>query len=239
MARPQVSVVIRVKNEARALADTLDLVFSQRGVEGLEVIVVDSGSTDGTTDVVRRTPARLIEIPAHEFSYGHALNIGVAAAEADRIVSLSAHSYPAHAWWLSALIAPLDDDRVAGVYGRHLLTPQASLPDRVAVRLAGVDRPSPRIHRRRVLFSNANSAFRRDLALTYPFDEALGGGKDAQWAYNVQGAGWCIRYEPRAAVFHEHNETLDHLLRRLMTDQPILVRLQLRSLVRMTTGARG
>lgn len=238
MERPQASIVIRVKDEAGALADTLDLVFSQRGVERFEVIVVDSGSTDGTTEVTRRTPARLIEIPAHEFSYGHALNVGVAAAEAEHVVSLSAHSYPAHAWWLASLIAPLGDDSVAGVYGRHHLSPHASLSDRVSVRIAGVDRPAPRVHRRRVLFSNANSAFRRDLAIAYPFDEALGGGEDAQWAYTVQGRGWCVRYEPRAGVFHEHNETVDRLLRRLMTDQPVLARLQLQSLVRMGTEAR-
>ena len=40
-----------------------------------------------------------------------------------------------------------------------------------------------------------------------------------------------IRYEPRAAVFHEHNESFERLLRRLANDQPTLAGLQLRSFV--------
>lgn len=158
MGRPNASIVIRVKNEARAIAATLGRIAIQRDVADFEVIVVDSGSTDGTLDVVRGTPARLLEIPACTFTYGRALNIGVAAAESERIVSLSAHSFPADEHWLASLLAPLDEDLVAGVYGQHLLTSHASIPDRIAVGLSGVARKRPRTQTRSVLFSNANSA---------------------------------------------------------------------------------
>ena len=238
MNRPRASIVIRVKNEARAIAATLGRIAMQRGVDDFEVIVVDSGSTDGTLDVVRETPARIIQIPARTFTYGRALNIGVAAAESERIVSLSAHSYPADEHWLASLIAPLDEDLVAGVYGQHLLTPLASIPDRIAVGLSGVAGKRPRTQTRRVLFSNANSAFRRDLAVAYPFDESLSGGEDAAWAFKVQRSGWVIRYEPRGAVFHEHNESFERLLRRLANDQPTLAGLQLRSFVPKRLAAR-
>lgn len=231
MSRPRASIVIRVKNEARALGVTLCRVFSQRHVDHFEVIVVDSGSTDGTTDVARAFPVTLVEIPAESFTYGRALMIGIETANADQIVSLSAHSYPAHPRWLASLIAPLDEDCVAGVYGRHHLTRRASIADRIAVAVSGVAAKRPRVQTRRVLFSNANSAFRRDLAIAYPFDQTLGGGEDAAWAYTVQRAGWAIRYEPHAAVFHEHNESFSRLIRRLANDQPTLACLQLRSLV--------
>ena len=239
MSRPRASIVIRVKNEARALRATLGHVFAQRNVDGFEVIVVDSGSTDGTTDVARTFPVTLVEIPAASFTYGRALMVGVETASADRIVSLSAHSYPAHERWLASLIAPLDEKGVAGVYGQHLLTPRASIADRIAVAVSGVAGKRPRVQTRRVLFSNANSAFRRDLAIAYPFDQTLGGGEDAAWAFTVQRAGWAIRYEPRAAVFHEHNESFDRLIRRLANDQPTLARLQLRSLVTRSPGRQG
>lgn len=236
MSRPDASIIIRVKNEARAIRETIRRVFAQSGVGTIEVIVVDSGSTDGTIEVVRTLPVTLIEIAPRTFTYGRALNIGASAASSERVVSLSAHSYPADEHWLSVLIAPLVENGVAGVYGRHRLTPGASLPDRIAVALSGVASERPRRQTRRVLFSNANSAFRRDLALDTPFDETLGGGEDAAWAFTMQRRGWAIRYEPRAAVFHEHNESFERLARRLVNDQPTLARLQLRSLVARKAG---
>jgi rhamnosyltransferase len=236
MGRPQASVIIRVKDEASAIAATLDGVFAQRDVDEFEVVVVDSGSTDGTTDVVRKFPVTLVEIAPHTFTYGRALNIGVRAARSERVVSLSAHSFPAHEHWLASLIGPLGEHGVAGVYGQHRLTRRASMADRIAVGVSGVAGTRPRIQVRRVMFSNANSAFRRDLAVAYPFDEALGGGEDAAWAFKVQRAGWAIRYEPDAAVFHEHNESFPRLARRVANDLPTIARLQLRSLMGRVTS---
>jgi rhamnosyltransferase len=99
-----VSIVIRAKNEARFIGETLAAIGRQEGVGQVEVIVVDSGSTDGTQDIVRGYPARLIEIPPETFTYGRALNLGVAAARGGVVVSLSAHSLPAHERWLANLV---------------------------------------------------------------------------------------------------------------------------------------
>src|SRR5688572_7185097 len=96
------SIVIRAKNEAGAIGETLDSVFGQRGAPGFEVIVVDSGSTDATLDIVRRTDARVIEIPPQSFTYGRALNIGISAARGEFVVALSAHSTPINDRWLAS-----------------------------------------------------------------------------------------------------------------------------------------
>jgi len=52
MPLPQISVVIPVYNGADFIADAVDNVLSQ-GYPGLEIIIVDDGSTDGTEAVVR------------------------------------------------------------------------------------------------------------------------------------------------------------------------------------------
>jgi rhamnosyltransferase len=222
-----VSIVIRAKNEARFIGETLEAIGRQEGGDRVEVIVVDSGSTDGTTDVVRGFPARLLEIAPETFTYGRALNVGVAAAQGDVVVSLSAHSLPTHERWLANLVRNFGDTRVAGVYGRQLPRASASCFDLFGMALSGVTSTRRRWQETDMMFSNANGAFRRQLCRAYPFDERLLGAEDLAWAHVVQAQGFAIVYEPGATVYHSHGESLPHLLRRLAKDQPTILKLKL------------
>jgi rhamnosyltransferase len=221
------AIVIRAKNEARDIGETLSAIYRQEGLQSIEVIVVDSGSTDGTQDIVRRFPARLIEIPPETFTYGRALNIGIAAATNDIVVSLSAHSLPAHERWLSNLVRNFADACVAGVYGRQIPRPHATAFDLFGMMLSGVTSSRRRWQEKDMMFSNANGAFRRQLCREFPFDERLLGAEDLAWASVVQRLGWVIVYEPGAPVYHSHGESLPHLLRRLAKDQPTILKLKL------------
>ncbi|MBI4491344.1 MAG: glycosyltransferase family 2 protein [Chloroflexi bacterium] len=219
----QVSVVIRAKNEARFIGETLAAVLDQVGTDSLEVIVVDSGSTDGTLELVRRFPVQLIQIPPESFSYGGALNLGIQAARGAFVASLSAHSLPADRRWLAGLLQPFDHPRVAGVYGRQMPRPNATPLELVGMWMSGVTRRESRLQHDNPLFSNANSAFRRSLCLATPFDEEVGGGEDLAWARTVQAQGYLIAYEPSAAVYHSHGEPLLRHLRRTMRDLPTVL----------------
>src|SRR3954454_14517999 len=116
-ASPRCSVIVRTKNEAESIGLTLDLLAAQTASDGMEVIVVDSGSTDATTAIVRRHDVKLIEIPAESFTYGGALNSGAEAAGAPILVALSAHAFPRDPEWLARLLAWFDDERVAAASG--------------------------------------------------------------------------------------------------------------------------
>jgi rhamnosyltransferase len=116
----EASIVIRTKNEAALLRQTLRSIHAQHS-EGFEVIVVDSGSTDNTVDIVREfSDIKLIEIPPHRFTYGRALNIGITESAGHIVVFLSGHAIPSGAGWLTNLLRHFDDPRVAAVYGRQL-----------------------------------------------------------------------------------------------------------------------
>jgi len=221
------SIVIRAKNEAGAIGETLDRVFGQVGAPGFEVLVVDSGSTDGTLDIVRRTDARVIEIPPQSFTYGRALNIGIAAARGEFVVALSAHSTPVSDRWLTSLLEPFSDRTIGAVYGRQVPRSNATKLELFGMSLSGVMSQTPRRQERDMMFSNANGAFRRSLALDHPFDERIPGAEDLAWADWIERQGWAVYYQPTAAAYHSHGEPFLKLVRRMMKDQPTIWGLKL------------
>jgi len=214
-ASPAVSVILRTRNEARALPSTIAAIRGQSFVPSPELIVVDSGSMDGTLEVARRLGVdRLIDVSGEPFSYGRSLNRGTAVAGGEVVVLLSAHARPVHDRWLAQLLRPLEDPKVAGVYGAQHPWPDAWPPVALDYRQCYGD--VPLLHRvpEQVFFSNANAAVRRGLWRAVPFDEDLPACEDQQWARSAVAHGWTIAYQPDAAVYHSHNEGPRQLCRR-------------------------
>jgi rhamnosyltransferase len=221
---PSVSVVIRAKNEACFIGQTLAAIWDDSAaLAPRQVVVVDSGSTDGTLEIVRSFPTTVIQIRPEDFTYGYALNLGVAHVDAEIVATLSAHSVPAGPEWLRRLVEPFSQPRVAGVYGRQLPRANATVLELIGMRLTGVLSDTPRLLDRRPLFSNANGAFRRALWLEHAFDEEVGGAEDIAWVRTMQERGYAIAYEPTAPVYHSHGEPILRHLRRASRDVPTVV----------------
>ncbi|HDZ61680.1 MAG TPA: glycosyltransferase family 2 protein, partial [Nitrospirae bacterium] len=128
-AKADVSVVIRAKNEGEYIAKTLSLLFSQT-ITNLEVIIVDSGSTDNTLSEAEKYPVKIIKIKPEEFTWGHALNIGFEKARGKYIICISAHALPVSNKWIETLISNFDDDKVAAVSSNMLPLPDCNPFDR-------------------------------------------------------------------------------------------------------------
>jgi glycosyltransferase involved in cell wall biosynthesis len=216
-------VVIRAKNEARYIGETLSAIFNPLAMPPRQVVVVDSGSTDTTREIVQAFPTTLIQIRPEDFTYGFALNLGIAQTEADIVATLSAHSLPADPDWLRNLIEPFDDADVAGVYGRQLPRANATVFELIGMRLTGVLSDTPRRLYTRPLFSNANGAFRRGLWLEHPFDEQVGGAEDIAWVRTMQERGYTIAYQPTATVYHSHGESVVRHMQRASRDVPTVI----------------
>ncbi len=84
-----VSVVVPTHNRVSMLVRGLDTVLGQRGVD-LEVVVVDDGSRDGTSEVLRERFADLVSVIRHPDARGvsAARNAGVARARGDFVAFL-------------------------------------------------------------------------------------------------------------------------------------------------------
>ncbi len=211
------SILIRTKNEAKDLPKALDLIRNQ-SLKPVDIVVVDSGSTDGTVEfVTQQKDVKLIQMPATEFTYGRSLNLGFQAVKGEIIVSLSAHAFPCDSSWLQNLVKHFEDPQVAGVYGKQVPQPDAWPPVRrdylnyYQDHLKIQTNPENNGDRR---FSNANSAIRYQCWRQHQFDETLTYSEDREWGDAMLKLGYKLIYEPKAAVYHSHNEPLLKVYRR-------------------------
>ena len=117
MSGPRASVVVRAKDEARDIERTFKAL--RRQTVPVEIVVVDSGSTDGTVEIAKRWCDRLIEIPAESFTYGYSANLGAEAASAPFCFSLSAHCAPLGDDWVERSLRHYAREDVAATNGIH------------------------------------------------------------------------------------------------------------------------
>lgn len=212
MTDPIATIVIRTKNKADTLPEVLQGLRLQRN-HSFEVLVVDSGSTDGTLQIAREFSARIIEIPAKDFSYGYALNVGAKAAETPYIVFLSGDAIPQNPNWLKALLTPLQDNpRCAGSYGRQV--GDWELNPFEARALEQYYGEQPRKQQTSSKFSNANAAIRRKVWEQFPYNEEVLYAEDHLWARRVLEAGHTLAYTPEAVVQHVHHDSFSNIAAR-------------------------
>ena len=113
------SVVIRSYNEERHIETLCQALAGQQTPYPFEVILVDSGSEDRTRSIAATYGVRICRVDPKAFTFGRSLNVGISAARGDLVVFISAHCYPEHSQWLTELLRPFTDPRVALVYGRQ------------------------------------------------------------------------------------------------------------------------
>lgn len=203
------------RNAADDLRRCLDGIARQRIDEEVEVVVIDSASTDGSADVARELGARVEAIAVENFDHGATRNLGAELARGDKLVFTSQDAYPVNDSWLANLTAPFADEGVAGVYGRQVAHVGARPPE--VYFLDFLYGPHPRVQRaaapeelsmETTLFSNVTSAMPRELLLRFPFADDLVMSEDQEWAARVLLAGYRIVYEPEAVVRHSHPYTI-------------------------------
>src|SRR5260221_4729054 len=104
------SIIIPTLNGMATLPALLEAISRQRVDLPVEMIAVDSGSTDGTTELLRSRGIRLISVPADTFDHGLTRNMGLDTAQDDLAVLLVQDAVPASDSWLAALTRPFQDD---------------------------------------------------------------------------------------------------------------------------------
>jgi rhamnosyltransferase len=206
-----VSLIIRCFNEEAHIGRLLTGALRQTRPPD-EILVVDSGSTDKTLSIASTFDVEIVPISPELFSFGHALNVGIAASTAEVAVFASAHVYPVYDTWIEQLVAPFEDTRVALSYGRQQTPPGGRFSEQ---RLLSQWFPMQSVRRQRHPFcNNANAAIRRRVWEERPYDEQLTGLEDLDWAKYAMESGHSIAYVAEAPVVHVHDESFTQVFNR-------------------------
>jgi rhamnosyltransferase len=197
------SLVVRAFNEERHIGRLLEGI-GQQTVRDVELILVDSGSTDATAAIAAHYGAKVVHIPPAEFTFGRSLNLGLAAATRELTVIASAHVYPVYPDWLERLLEPFREPRLALTYGKQRASEHSKVSERQIFARWYPEQPDP--DQKHPFCNNANAAIRRSIWDAHPYDETLTGLEDLAWAKWAQGRGYAIAYVPEAEVVHVHEE---------------------------------
>ena len=201
---PSCSLVVRAYNEEQHIGRLLEGVRHQT-VQDVEVLLVDSGSTDTTVAIAARYGAKLVHIPPAEFTFGRSLNLGLAAATRELTLLASAHVYPVYPDWIERLLEPFQDPKVALTYGKQRGSKNSKFSEHQIFARWYPDQLDPR--QKYPFCNNANAAVRRSVWDGHAYDEMLTGLEDLGWAKWAAEQGHGITYVPEAEVVHVHDET--------------------------------
>ncbi|WP_119067287.1 glycosyltransferase family 2 protein [Rubrobacter indicoceani] len=238
------SVVIPTLNAGPEFDDLLGALYAQHRDFDLEVLIIDSGSDDGTPERAGSYGARVCSIPKSEFNHGATRNLGVSLTDGEFVVMLVQDAVPCGPGWLASLVGAVSEDgRVAGAYSRQVARPDADPVTRALLngRASGRDERReqrseggygelpPAKKRRLAAFDNVSSCLRRSVWEGHPF-ETERFGEDIRWGKAVVEAGYTIVYEPRSVVVHSHERGALYDLKRYYADAGVLAELfELRS----------
>jgi len=208
-----VSIVFRALNEEKWFAQALEACRAQTLNDlNLEIILVDSGSTDRTVDIAESFGCRITHIKKADFTFGRSLNQGCDAATGDLLVFISAHCIPADKSWLGNLIAPLISGEAQYTYGRQIGHEVTRFSEH---QVFGQYYPGHGKEPKGDFFvNNANSAISKSLWAKYKFDESVTGLEDMVLGKAIVADGGRVVYVPEAAVEHIHEETLQQVKHR-------------------------
>lgn len=224
MKTVKASIIIITKNQKQFMEKTLPIIFQQT-LKDFEVIIGDSGSTDGALEVMKKYPVKIVQITAENFNYARAFNTGAKEAKGEILVRLSGDCVPANKDWLKNLIEPFGNPKIGATFGPYLYTdspgeglrqwwPKERIPEKPFI-YTGKPWPFSGIEtslfgykraRRFDVFALAggNCAIRQNLWEKRPFNQNLSAAEDMEYAWFLHTINYDIAFQPNAPVKHSH-----------------------------------
>ncbi|NII24095.1 glycosyltransferase family 2 protein [Pseudoflavitalea sp. X16] len=224
-----VSVVVPVKNGDYWLAKTLKGILSQKIEKLFEVIVIDSGSTDLSLEIIHQFPVRLIQIAPEKFNHGTTRNLGAQEAVGEFVLMTVQDAQPLDEYWMQRLLDGFDEECVAAVCGQQIVPHDidknpvewfrpTSLPSIIKYKFTTqeFEKLSPSVKRQICGWDDVTAMYRKTALMETPFREVMF-AEDALWAKDALLKGYTIVYNQHARVHHYHLEDPKYTVKRLFT----------------------
>ena len=223
-----VSVFIPTKNAGPLFHEVIQKLRAQKNV-ALELVIIDSGSTDDTVAISEAAGAQVHRIPPAEFNHGLTRDQGIGLCRAEVVVLMTQDASPGDDFMLERIVDSFADPANAGSYVRQVARPEHdvivernlrwSLTGRLqgeVKQLASAQRfaempPTERYHV--CNFDNVCSALRRSVWEKIKFGR-VNFAEDIEWSRQALLAGWKITYLADAFVVHSHDRPLRYMYQR-------------------------
>jgi rhamnosyltransferase len=200
-----ISIIIRTYNEERYLNDLLNAISNQTvNDHKVEIIIVDSGSTDNTLDIANSFNCTIKKIEKVNFSFGRSLNLGCITSNGEILIFISGHCIPANEFWLQNLINPIIKNEVILTYGKQIGGTNTKFSElQIFEKYFPIESKIPQIG---FFCNNANAAILKSEWNKFKFDEDLTGLEDMYLAKKLYDSGLLLGYVSNAIVYHLHHE---------------------------------
>lgn len=225
-----VSVVLPTKNAGDGFVYLLEMLTKQKGFRRIEIIVVDSGSSDDTIRTAKRYNAVVINIPSERFSHSYARNLGAEKATGQYLLFTVQDALPPSETWLNELFEALKRNDVAAVScieaaredadlfyraisWNHYRFLEVSDTDRI---LSLPEKPTPITLRKNGQLSDIACLIARDVLLRYRF--AGNYAEDLDLGIRLIGDGHRLAFLSSTKVLHSHNRPASYHLKRFYVD---------------------
>ncbi len=202
-----VSVIMRSKNSDWVITQALGALYSQT-FKDFELIVVDSGSTDRTLEIINQFPCQLIRIDAKSYYPGSVLNMAIEKAQGEIIVFQNSDGVPLSPHTLQLLIDVFKDNEVEAALARQIPRPDAFSWVRRDYELSFPDKDkTPEWIR----LSLPLAAIRKRAWEKHHFYTDAWASEDTEWGEWAIRDGYRIKYVKDAIIMHSHNYNLKQL----------------------------
>ncbi|MBI9061922.1 MAG: glycosyltransferase family 2 protein [Marinilabiliaceae bacterium] len=225
MNAPTISIIIPVKNGIATIRQCLDAIYRQTLIDQTEVIIIDSGSTDGTLEILKQFPVRLYKILPETFNHGATRNYGVALAKGEYVVMTVQDAIPVHRTWLENFIYHFKNKIIQAVVGIQCVDEDHK--NNPAVWFKRYSHPTLEIRdiqadafirlTKKQQFAlcnwdNVNAAYRKSALMEIPF-KTTNYSEDWLWAKSALLKGFTIARDPSILVYHYHHHTFAYNFR--------------------------
>lgn len=234
LIRKKLSVVIPTKNAGPDFRFVLKKLKAQKGLQDSEIIVVDSGSTDGTLDIARKEGAKVLEIPPASFNHAFSRNRGAEQATGDYVLFMVQDAIPLTDRWLWEMAKTLEGNDVVAVSCAEFPRSGCDLFYRW---LSWSHYRALNLHKDRILawdescssylglrsnsqISNIAALVKRDVFNKYEFTKKY--AEDLDLGMRLIRDGHKIAFLYSTRILHSHNRTAYYFLKRAYVDNRFL-----------------
>jgi rhamnosyltransferase len=218
----KISIVIPVKNGEVTLNKCLQAISSQTIASAIQIIVLDSQSTDKSVSIAKQYNVKIVPIKAGEFNHGLSRNFALQFADAALVYFTVQDAYLAANDTLERMSNLFDDVNLMSVTGVQAIPHDEN--KNPAVWFKPVSKPEQKIlyfkagefqklsgvqQAEQCTWDNVNSMYRKTALQAQPF-EKTDLSEDMLWAKSAHIKGWKLIRDSSLLVYHYHHQTIKY-----------------------------